>query len=133
MKASKVVIAVGVAMLVSAIVRYVTAPPELAFGAPGWFESAKDHGDATSVAAALAMFSFFVIFVGIVTLPSVRDRMIRFRGRQIRALAESAAVGFRDGSQDPKARLARLKEMHEAGDLTDAEYTRKRAEIVDQL
>ncbi len=65
-------------------------------------------------------------------------------GRRMRTLAsaalagsaEAVAAGIRKGladGADPRARLDRLTALHRDGAITDAEYERKRAEIISAL
>jgi hypothetical protein len=132
-RVSLILTLVGGALLAGAVIRYVSAPAERAFASPGWFESAEAHHSATFQAAALAMFGVFVLLMGIGLNPAVRKRAREIRGADVRYLAKDAAEGLRAGAEQPSVRLERLQQLHASGAITDDEYARKRAEIVELL
>ena len=52
---------------------------------------------------------------------------------QFNALADAAAPAAAESASDPAVRLLKLRELREAGLLTEEEYEIKRAEIIDSI
>jgi hypothetical protein len=127
---AKVLTLVGLAAIVGGVVRLATMPAELPFASPGWFESAKAHGDAKFMGIALLMFGAFAGLWGLMMSARGRGAALALRKQSAQALGEGLAAGL---GTDPKARLERLEELRRDGTLTEDEYRRKRAEIVDKL
>ncbi len=98
--------------------------------APGWFETAKAHGDAKFMGSALIMLGVFCLLLGLGMSARGRRAALAMRKQTLQAMSEGVAAGL---GTDPKARLDRLEALRRDGTLTDAEYQRKRAEIVNQL
>ncbi|HEY5949037.1 MAG TPA: hypothetical protein VIV40_26275 [Kofleriaceae bacterium] len=121
---------VGVAAVIGGIVRLLTMPKELAMTEPGWFESASAHNSAQFLGIALIMFGSFVALWGVMMSGRARRAALALQKQTTQAMSEGVAEGL---GLDPKARLERLEALRRDGTLTDDEYRRKRAEIVDQL
>jgi len=120
----------GLVAAVGGIVRLVTAPKELAMGDPGWFESASAHSSAQFLGIALIMFGVFGFLAGLMLSARARRAVLALQKQTTQAMSEGVAEGL---GIDPKARLERLEQLRREGTLTDEEYRRKRAQIVDQL
>src|SRR5688572_2317363 len=124
---SKVIGIIGLAAFAGGIVRFATAPAELPFDAPGWFESAEAHGDATFLAMMLLMLGGFAVLMSLLLSRRGRRAALAMQKQTMQALSEGVAAGL---GTDPKARLERLEALRRDGTLSEDEYRRKRAEIV---
>jgi hypothetical protein len=120
----------GIVSVVGGIVRVVTAPKELPFAAPGWFESVEAHGSAQFQGIGLIMLGAFVLLTGLMLSARARRATLALSKQSTQAIGEGLAEGL---GIDAKSRLERLEQLRRDGTLTDDEYRRKRAQIVDQL
>jgi hypothetical protein len=127
---SKVVGVVGLAAVVGGIVRLATAPAELPFASPGWFESSKAHGDAVFFGITLLMLGGFAVLMSLLLSGRGRRAALAMQKQTMQALSEGVAAGL---GTSPKARLDQLEELRRDGTLTEDEYRRKRAEIVAKI
>ena len=101
-----------------------------------WFEASKRRTEAETTAFGFTGGGVFLVLAGGALLVVTGRRMRTLAKAVIASSAEAVASGMRKGlgdETDPRARLDRLTGLHRDGAITDAEYERKRAEIIATL
>ncbi len=152
--AGLVVLVAGLALLTVGIISFTRVPPEVPMPShegflegrksiadvgrenDDWFEANKRRADAETNAFGFTAGAVFLIFTGGTLLIVTGRRMRTLASVALASSAEAVAAGIRKGlgdDTDPRARLDRLTALHRDGAITDAEYERKRAEIISAL
>jgi hypothetical protein len=152
--AGLVVLVAGLALLTVGIISFTRVPPEVPMPShdgflegrksiddvgrenDDWFEASKRRTKAETNAFGFTAGAVFLIFTGGMLLIVTGRRTRTLASVALASSAEALAAGIRKGlgdDTDPRARLDRLTALHRDGAITDAEYERKRAEIISAL
>lgn len=153
--AGLVVLVAGLALLTVGIISFTRVPPEVPMPShegflegrksiddigrenDEWFEANKRRAHAETNAFGFTAGAVFLIITGGMLLVVTGRRTRALASAALASSAEAVAAGIRKGlgeaGTDPRARLDRLTALHRDGAITDAEYERKRAEIISAL
>jgi len=120
----------GAIGIVAGIAFYATAPASVPMSDSQWFERESARHHAQFIGEMLGMFGLFFFLTGWGASARAQRIRLALQKQSAQAMSEGVAAGM---GSDPKARLERLDSLRRDGTLTEDEYRRKRAEIVDAL
>jgi hypothetical protein len=129
---SRIALATGGALLLGALVIYLTAPAMLPMGSSGWFAAATAYQRQTFVAAVCGMLGIAALFAGLRLTHRLRDDD---SGHEPTVVLARGFVSTACLTTQPSAieRLEHLETMRRRGLIDSAEYASRRTELLDDL